>query len=110
LLFSGLFPRRAEKKSVRISYFVDLGRSAYQQLSSLSRHQTAKIYQNLAGGFVSLMDVLHAMRALDTSQEPLSPLQAFELWADTGSPYAHAAVTQSSTSIPVLSGDKKILN
>ena len=33
LLYSGLFPERAERRRVKISYFVDLGRSAYQQLS-----------------------------------------------------------------------------
>ena len=33
LLFSGLFPQQAERRLVRISYFVNIGRTSYQQLS-----------------------------------------------------------------------------
>src|SRR5688572_422917 len=33
LLFSGLFPNLAEKRLVKISYFVNLGRTAYNTMS-----------------------------------------------------------------------------
>ncbi|HHM06067.1 MAG TPA: hypothetical protein ENJ19_10055, partial [Gammaproteobacteria bacterium] len=33
LLYSGLFPKRARRRRVRVSYYVDLGRSAYQSLA-----------------------------------------------------------------------------
>ena len=33
LLFAGLFPQAAEKRLVKISYFVDLGRSSYSCIS-----------------------------------------------------------------------------
>lgn len=92
LLFSGLFPKIAEKRMVRVSYFVNIGRSAYGQLSSLVDRQSERLFSNLAGGFVAIMDVLHAMRGL-SGTPALEPLAAAELWADTGSRSAWDAVT-----------------
>ncbi len=110
LLFSGLFPHRAEKKSVKISYFVDLGRSAYHHLGSLLQHRSADIFHQLAGGFVGVMDVLHAMRSMDSNQEPLSPIQALELWSDTGSRFAYDAVKFKGEGLAVIPEDKTKLN
>lgn len=85
LLFSGLFPRLAERRRVRLSYFVDLGRSAYLQISETRNEDTDahSLFMRLAREFVQLMDVLQSMRS--ANDDPLSPLQAFELWDDTGS-------------------------
>ncbi len=94
LLFSGLFPQIAEKRMVRVSYFVNIGRSAYDQLSSLVDRQSDRLFSNLADGFVAIMDVLHAMRGL--SGDPvLQPLAAAELWADTGSRSAWNTMAES---------------
>jgi len=94
LLFSGLFPQIAEKRMVRVSYFVNIGRSAYDQLSSLVDRQSDRLFSNLAEGFVAIMDVLHAMRGL-SGAPALQPLAAAELWADTGSRSAWQAITES---------------
>lgn len=88
LLYSGLFPQRAESKQVKISYFVDVGRSAYNHIASAIRHKTANLYSNLCSEFVNLMDVLHAMREMDEGNEELSPLHSLQLWQDTGSEYS----------------------
>jgi hypothetical protein len=96
LLFSGLFPQIAEKRMVRVSYFVNIGRSAYGQLSSLVDRQSERLFSNLAGGFVAIMDVLHAMRGL-SGTPALQPLAAAELWADTGSHSAWNAITDSGS-------------
>lgn len=81
LLFSGLFPNLAEKRRVRISYFVQIGRSAYISLSS----HTNDIYELLAQYFVALMDILQSLRQYTQECPNLLPLQAYELWNETGS-------------------------
>lgn len=84
LLFSGLFPQLAERRMVRISYFVNLGRSSYWQLSDLLDRGLSVTYTHLSEAFIVLMDILHAMRELG-GQTVLTPLQAMDLWQDTGS-------------------------
>lgn len=84
LLFSGLFPEVAERRMVRVSYFVNLGRSAYDQLSLRVGFQGERLYTHLARSFVAIMEVLHAVRAL-SGEPPLTLAQAADLWADTGS-------------------------
>lgn len=101
LLYSGLFPHRAERKLVRVSYFVEMGRSAYGELAhSLVRHG-ADMYIRLSAAFVVLMEVLQAMRALGGT--PLGPLHGLELWHDTGSRYALQELTSVSDKTPVRS-------
>jgi hypothetical protein len=108
LLYSGLFPQRAKRRRVKISYFVDLGRGAYQQLSERLEDGAAAMYHRLADAFVSLMDILQAMRTLGAPDQRLDPLQAFELWQDTGSRYALRTLNQKTSATPlVLSDDGK---
>ena len=83
LLFSGLFPARAEKLRVNISYFVDLGQSAYGTLAQVNtKPSISELYQSLHKCFVPLMDVLQSMRELAEQGSSLTPLQAQQLWQD----------------------------
>lgn len=86
LLLSGLFPKRAEKRLVRVSYYVGLGRSAYHHLSEGAQQASAELYRQLAEAFVTLMDVLQVIRQF--SSPALLPIQTLELWSDTGSRHA----------------------
>lgn len=88
LLYAGLFPGRAERRRVKVSYFVELGQSAYSALSMLTRQKIAELYASLGEGFVALMDVLHAIRKLTDESAGLTPIQAVELWEDVGSVHA----------------------
>jgi len=109
LLYSGLFPRRAERRRVKISYFVNLGRSAYQHLSEQMGHSAATLYHRLADTFVSLTDILQTMRALGARTDQLDALQAFELWRDTGSRHALHILHKTSRATPLVlpsAGDK----
>jgi hypothetical protein len=101
LLFSGLYPQHAERRLVRVSYYVDLGRGAYGQLAERLRHAGAGVYQQLCQGFVALMDVLQAMRSLDGTTA-LAPLQNLELWADTGSQAAWRRLQAETDATPVV--------
>ena len=103
LLLTGLFPQRAERRLVRVSYYVDLGRSAYDHLSQMLRQAFGQLYRQLAQHFVQLMDVLQNIR----TEPALQPLQAFELWADTGSDNALGIVTTSSQGTPVIDRQPK---
>ena len=86
LLLSGLYPRRAERRLVRVSYYVNMGRSAYHHLGETAQQTMAELYRQLAEAFVLLMDLLHKIR--DFSSPALQPIQSLELWSDTGSPAA----------------------
>src|SRR3569832_1382878 len=100
LLYSGLFPERAARRRVKVSYFVDLGRSAYQHLSGRLGHDAATLYQRLAYTFVGLMDVLQTMRELGQQQARPDPLRAYELWRDTGSAHRHRRRRTAAPLIP----------
>jgi len=100
LLFSGFFPKRAHKCRVKISYFVEIGRSAYHQLADQSSVQIQKLYLHLAQGFVPLMDVLQTVRQMGQDLPILGPLEATELWQDTGSKSALASLRNHTDSLP----------
>jgi hypothetical protein len=100
LLFSGMFPQLAERRLVRVSYFVTLGRSSYRQLSSVLDRSWATVYQHLSEAFIVLMDVLHAMRELG-GDAVLTPIQAMDLWADTGSRRCFQQMAGDGRAVPV---------
>lgn len=101
LLFSGLFPRRAERRRVRVSYYVKLGRSAYQNLAD-SLSKTADLFALLAEEFITAMDTLQAIRVLGQQTTGLLPAQAYELWQDTASRQAYAELLRQTGGQPVL--------
>lgn len=94
LLLSGLFPQRAEKRLVRVSYYVKMGQSAYQHLGGQIEQARAELYQQLAETFVLLMDLLQTIRGFNNPA--LQPIQAHELWSDTGSRHAYASLSGSA--------------
>jgi len=103
LLFSGLFPQQAERRMVKVSYFVDLGRVAYQQIADHAITGMTTIYAELAREFVALMDALQTMRELQGSQSGLTPIHAFDLWNDTGSQHAYRIIRSITGACPVRS-------
>lgn len=98
LLLSGLFPQRADKRLVRVSYYVGLGQAAYDNLSHLLKRSFAELYRLLATNFVQLIDVLQNIR----SEAALQPLQALELWRDTSSQNAYRILLQKTNAIPQI--------
>jgi hypothetical protein len=97
LLFAGLFPHAAKRRQVKISYFVDLGQSAYAGISK----RTNDLFSSLALQFVVLMDVLQSIRP--TSD--LLPLEAYEQWNEVGSQRALKILKEYTNAIPI----KKII-
>ncbi len=107
LLFAGFFPEQAEKRRVKIKYFIELGQTAYVQVASLSKTQSASLYRALSCGFVHLMEVLHAIRGFRDPLNELMPLQAIELWADVKSQHALAVLRRRTSSLIIIGSSSK---
>jgi len=106
LLFSGLFPELAERRLVRISYFVNIGRSSYRQLAEVLDRSWSSVYRNLSDAFIILMDILHAMRGLG-GEAALTPLQALDLWQETGRRRCYRQVSDGGRVIPLATQQAK---
>lgn len=100
LLVSGLYPQSAEKRQVGVTYYVDLGRSAYHHISTVTQQGIAELYQQLAESFILLMDLLQTIRQY--SSPALQPIAAMELWQQTGSRAAYRQISENG--IPVHPG------
>jgi hypothetical protein len=96
LLFSGLFPGIAEKRLVKIGYFVQMGQSAYGRVSK----ERNDLYHRLARHFVPLMDILQSVRCYSEHHPDLLPLQAYDLWNETGSKRALSVLKKYTHGIP----------
>ena len=101
LLYSGLFPARAERRRVNSSYYVKLGMGAYSALATALAQLKAKLFEDLSQQFVKLMDVLQTMRELGNGKPCLQPLQAMELWTETGSAHALQNLAQYTNASPI---------
>lgn len=72
LLFAGLFPGRAHKRQVDISYFVNMGQSAYSMIAIVNHSQSVvQLFQALCEKFVLLKNILQATRTLPLEDSDL---------------------------------------
>jgi hypothetical protein len=99
LLYSGLFPKRAQKRLVKVRYYIDLGRSSYHQVAEGLQKSSAQLYARLAKYFVHLMEVLHSMRGFDRDHS-FEPLLLHELWNECGSEQALQQLEQKYNITP----------
>lgn len=97
LLFTGLFPNISTKRLVKLSYFVSIGQSAYGAIS----HDTDDLYHSLAVSFVPMVDVLQSVRHYTDQNPDLLPLQAYELWNETGSQRALKILKKYTKGTPI---------
>ncbi len=85
LLYSGLFPRRAERRRVPVQYYVELGRTAYAQLAAELEETMGELFAHLSEDFVAMMDVLQTLRSLGSEGPLLDPWDDAALARDLGS-------------------------
>ncbi|MDX8411890.1 MAG: hypothetical protein R8K46_08515 [Mariprofundaceae bacterium] len=109
LLLCGLFPEQAKRRMVKVSYFVRIGRSCYEQLADRLKTGEAALFAQLSETYVGLMDLLQGVRANGEGRPCLDPIRAFELWSDTGSRYAYETLT-SGGGVPMRGGGEGLLN
>ncbi|HSW70687.1 MAG TPA: hypothetical protein VLH77_01760, partial [Gammaproteobacteria bacterium] len=76
LLITGLFPAAAEKRRVKVRYYIELGQIAYEVIS----RKNNDIFSLLSQQFVLLMDVLQSFRPY-TPKTMLAP--AYLEWIET---------------------------
>lgn len=62
LLFCGLFPGMAKKRQVSLNYFTDMGQAAYLSVSELHEKTLSGLYLELSDQFMSMQQILQAMR------------------------------------------------
>ncbi len=105
LLYSGLFPGRATRRRVRVSYYVNIGKSAYASLATSSKFSDSGLFATLSDRFVCLMDILQSMREINNQLPTLDPITAEEIWHDTGSDRALQTLQKFTTKaeLPILS-------
>ncbi|MBS0288942.1 MAG: hypothetical protein JSS07_02745 [Proteobacteria bacterium] len=104
LLFAGLFPGRAIKRRVKVSYFVKLGQTAYSTISTCLSIQE-ELFIKLCVEFPKMMDVLQAMRE---SNNTFDLLQSLELWHETGSQLSWQRLCEATAAIPVINDNKSV--
>ena len=105
LLFSGLFPGLAAKKLVKISYFINLGRGAYTTVSKGGND----LYAMLATQFVAIMDILQTIGQNAAHSPELMPLQAYDLWNESGSRRALKILKQYTQATPFATNNNHTL-
>lgn len=107
LLFTGLFPEQAARRRVRLSYFVDMGRSAYSGVADSLSPRAGALYADLAETFVSLADVLGALRQGEDRGQALGMLDAAERYLQTGSPVARRQLAGYTDATPVPASSRR---
>ncbi len=87
LYISGFFSDSFQRKIIDIDYYVDMGKTAYSELShNVDEDTFAKLYKEIARQFIPLVDVLSVIsqRASMTNKENI--LRMMDVYAKTGSP------------------------
>lgn len=79
LLFSGLFPENAEKRHVKVSYFINMGQTAYNTLSYSKERSFAELFAALCEDFICLTSVLQTMRRLSDDIPLILPIKTSDL-------------------------------
>ncbi len=92
LYFSGFYQQYFSNKAFSIKYYISLGQSAYQTLSSLMGKQSTqqktltRIYQNMSDNFLQSVDILLCVsEQTNQTSKNRSVLNIYETWIDTKS-------------------------
>lgn len=87
LYVSGFFSDSLQRKIIDVDYYVDMGRTAFDALSSSVDEDThSQLYREIAQKFVELVDVLTliSQKAMIADEENL--LRLMDVYSRTGSP------------------------
>lgn len=85
LFVAGFFSDSLNRKLVDVDYYVKLGGRAYQSLSHIERETLAPVFAELAGSFLSFVDVLNDVSESCTVTSNANVLRLYEKWLRTGS-------------------------
>lgn len=109
LYISGFFPASFTRQIVDSSYYIQMGESAYGNLSSLLAHKAAfsEIFSDLAQRFVAYVDILTEVSEKSHIRKDSDLLRLYERWLKTGSVHARQLLSEEGI-LPLLDSSLKI--
>ncbi len=110
LFTAGFFADSLAYRPVDIDYYVSMGGSAYGSLSDEIKGTTrgmalVDVFRELAGKFLSLVDVLNEVRDGARLSADVDVLRTYEVWRKTGSRRA-AAILEQNGVVPIFGAPK----
>lgn len=98
LIYAGLYPEHAIGRDVPLTDFVREGAAAYRKFGALTADP---MFTLLADCYVEIIGVLHTLRDVEDDAACLDPMNAFQLWQDTGSVHAWHTLRRLTDSLPM---------
>ena len=95
----------ANKRRVKMHYFVEIGRQAYWRAATINR-PNEDLFSTLSMHFVTLRDVLLATRHNSAQGLSTDLLTALSLWQESQSQYAFNIVRDAKAAIPGSSSEQ----
>lgn len=99
LVYAGLYPEHAIEQDIALADFVRVGAAAYREFGILTADP---MFTMLADCYVEIIGVLHTLRDVEDDAVCLDPMNAFQLWQDTGSTHAWHTLRRFTDSLPVV--------
>lgn len=109
LFIAGFFPASLTRQLVDASYYIQMGESAYGNLSQMMAHKNAfyEIFDDLARRFVAYVDILTEVSEKSSFKNDSDLLRLYEMWLKTGSGRAAQLLSQKGI-LPVRGTSIKI--
>jgi hypothetical protein len=97
LYTAGFFQESLTRKSVDVSYYIEMGGTAYQQVAAREGERTLRgVYAELADRFPDFVDVLAEIsEATTVTHTEKDLLRMYDLWLQTGSDRAAKALKEA---------------
>lgn len=109
LYMSGFFGDSLQRKIVDVDYYVQMGGTAYAQLSFVVREEPLnQVFGALSHRFVEFVDVLTVISHKSLSQSDVGLLRLYEQYIRTGSELAKERLLELGVVIPALDQAKAI--
>ena len=103
LYISGFFAQSLQRKVVDVSYYVDMGMSAYGTLAEVVREHTfAEVYSEMERRFPEFVDAFSFISLQTMSQKPADMMTLFSLYLQTGSEWARQEILKQGVLPPCL--------
>ena len=109
LFTAGFFPASFQNQMVDVDYYVQMGGSAYGNLSQLLNRQPAfeEIFTELASRFVAYVDILSEVSEKSSMLSDSDLLRIYEAWLKTGSERAKQKLSAEGI-LPIPYDNRKI--
>lgn len=114
LYFSGFFQEYFNNKSFDIKYYVNMGESAYGELSSLMQGNSSynktmsQIYKEMSQSFLASVDILlHVSEQTYQQDNVRNTLSIYDAWLNTASEKLHKELMKRGIT-PVKTSTKKV--